>query len=671
MKKSDVFRPVNLVLIAILLFVVLFTSAFFELRSTRNEIFHIMREEASTLIASLEAGGANSLLAYSEIEWLEESRLRQLAGEIQNRFLQSGLSPKILRSFFDKNELSAIVILNSKGKILQQVGEKKVLFFNEKNVPKFLCSVLSGRIADLAVGFDKTFPGWENVYAVARHLPGGGAVVVVLNPTRLLDVRKRLGIGKLLEELSETPGIRYIVLQDTLGILAASKNIREISSIESDPFLYQSLTHNRYNARVTQFLSEDTYEVVRPFVVAGETLGLFRIGLKMDHVLAANRRLKNRFFILSVAMLLLGIILMNFLVVNQNYALLNRSFREVETYTGNILENMADAVLVVDAAETIVLWNRQAEKLFQRTEEELLGKKLSQIPEPCLSVFLDFQRQAKEQMDHEMVCSVSGKKKIISARFSRLKSPEESPIWVALFRDITEQKTVEERLQRQEKLSALGELAAGVAHEIRNPLNAIGMIAQRFRREFIPKEGREEYQKLTELVISEIQRVNQIIQQFLKFARPPKLNRTKASIDDFLREILGLVESQAQAGGVQLEFDLQANTTISFDQNLLKQAFLNLLQNALEATPAGGRIQLKSLATNRTVEIEVSDTGKGIPKDQLPKIFDFYFSTKHSGTGIGLSLVNQIISAHGGSIEVTSEEGEGTTFFISLPRENT
>ncbi len=670
LKKNRVFRPINLFLIGILLFVVLFTSAYFELRGTKDEIFHIMKEEASTLIASLEAGGANSLLAYSEIELLEQENLRQIADQIREEILGGRFSARKLRELSRRANLSQILLLDAAGTVRYSTGRPDSLFLPGGAGAQILKPVLLGQREVLVLGFEKVVPGRDDFFAVARHLRGGGAVVLVLDPAHLLEVRKRLGIGKLLEDLSQTQGIRYLVLQDTLGILAASQNVREMSSIESDPFLFRALEHNDYDTRVTTFGGENIYEVVRPFVVEGQTLGLFRIGLKMNHILAANRRLKRRFFILSLAMLLIGIILINFLMINQNYALLNRSFKEVQTYTGNILENMADAVLVVEAAGKIMLWNRRASELFGRAEEELLGKKLTEIDEPCFASFQKFQNSASFQLDQEILCTIGGKRKIISARFSRLQSPEgKGPLWVAIFRDVTERRNFEERLQRQEKLSAMGELAAGVAHEIRNPLNAIGMIAQRFRKEFTPVEDVEEYRKLTQIVVSEIRRVNQIIQQFLQFARPPKLDRTLASVDDFLQEVLSLVEAQAQTKGIQIKAELQASAKIPMDKNQLKQAFLNLLQNALEATPNGGEISLKSSASQDEVDIEVSDSGHGIPEEQLPKIFNLYFSTKPSGTGVGLSLVNQIISAHGGSISVESKVGKGTTFFISLPRQ--
>lgn len=229
-------------------------------------------------------------------------------------------------------------------------------------------------------------------------------------------------------------------------------------------------------------------------------------------------------------------------------------------------------------------------------------------------------------------------------------------------------RRVEQELQRSEKLTALGELASGVAHEIRNPLNAIAMIAQRFEMEFAPRRGTKEFRTLTAVLRNETQRVNGIIQQFLRFARPPRLQLERVDLHAFLRHTATLVEAQAKAKHVEFRLEQQCEGDVELDRNQLTQALLNLLLNALEATPAGGRITLACRAEDNQVHVVVTDTGQGIPPDALHSIFNLYYTTKPDGTGMGLPMAQQIVAQHKGRLEVSSTPGRGSRFSIILPR---
>jgi len=229
-------------------------------------------------------------------------------------------------------------------------------------------------------------------------------------------------------------------------------------------------------------------------------------------------------------------------------------------------------------------------------------------------------------------------------------------------------RRVEQELQRSEKLTALGELASGVAHEIRNPLNAIAMIAQRFDKEFAPRRGTKEFRTLTAVLRNEAQRVSGIVQQFLRFARPPRLQLERVDVQSFLQHIAALFEGQAKAKHVEFRLEQQSEGDIQLDRNQLTQAVLNLLLNALEATPAGGRITLTCRAEDNQVHMVVTDTGQGIPSEALNSIFNLYFTTKPDGTGMGLPMAQQIVAQHKGRLEVSSTPGRGSRFSIILPR---
>jgi signal transduction histidine kinase len=238
----------------------------------------------------------------------------------------------------------------------------------------------------------------------------------------------------------------------------------------------------------------------------------------------------------------------------------------------------------------------------------------------------------------------------------------------AVIHDLTETKRLQQEIERQEKLSAMGELAAGVAHEIRNPLNAIGMIAQRYEKEFKPVRGIKEYKKITTVLLEETRRVNHIIHQFLSFARPPKLRLSEISAERLVTHVATLFKGQPASKGVNFKSKCDNDAIIRADKEQLTQALLNLLQNALDATSKGGTILLNTEVKEKYVVFQVKDDGEGIPQDRINRIFDLYFTTKHKGTGMGLAITHQIITQHSGIIGVQSKMGGGTTFTIQIPR---
>jgi len=220
--------------------------------------------------------------------------------------------------------------------------------------------------------------------------------------------------------------------------------------------------------------------------------------------------------------------------------------------------------------------------------------------------------------------------------------------------------------QLNQRQAALGELAAGVAHEIRNPLNAIGIVAQRLGREFEPSTDKTSFKDLTATMIQEIKRINKSLQDFLEYTRPTPLRRGEVPIAELFRRLEGLYASQAAAAGITLNF---AKSELSFqgDIEYLQQAFSNLIKNAIEASPGGGRIDLKAKRAGEMIQLEIEDTGSGIAPENIKRIFDLYYSSKDMGTGVGLALTHKIIADHQGTIEVFSEPGKGSRFEIQIP----
>ncbi len=232
----------------------------------------------------------------------------------------------------------------------------------------------------------------------------------------------------------------------------------------------------------------------------------------------------------------------------------------------------------------------------------------------------------------------------------------------------------EAALRRRDRLAAMGELASGVAHEIRNPLNAIAMSVKRLRTEFRPPDEvaaeHAERDELLEILDNQTRRIDGTVQQFLDYARPRPLAVRPADVDALLAEVGEATRALAESRGVVLEVEAAAAATAALDPDQIRQVLDNLLRNAIEATPSGGRVALAARRDGAGVVITVSDTGAGIEPDHLPRIFDLYFTTKPDGTGIGLAVTHQIVVAHGGALDVESRPGEGTRMILRLSLED-
>lgn len=671
-KKWGTLQPKFIIaLVAILAFLGV-AAGYFEISQSRQGIMELLREEAETVTDALAISAEIAVQTYAEVESLVEDRLFDTAQLLIHLQSENGLNETRLQSLLNENQISCAFEFDPQENSLD-------LIFPRRDFPKFELRSIKNYISPL-IGeegkYSKRISGiLEDVqghayYAAALRKSNGGIWVLCADSQILLDFRKRVGMGKLIQDIGENREIAYIVLQDTTGIISATKNISSMPTLSSDTFLQQALSRNRLLARVTTLDGEDVFEVVKPFTVEGETFGLIRVALSMQAANQEMTRTMQRAVVVLFGFIVVGVILFNFLLTNQNYRLLTNAYSKIKTYTGNILENMADAVVAVNKEGQITLFNRAAEKLFGRESEQVLGKSCGDIIAGQTSLLDQALAHGKGVRDQEVEYHLNGHKSVLAVTTNVLRNDtDEIDSAVAVIKDLTEKKVWEERLRRQEKLTAMGELASGVAHEVRNPLNSISMIVQRFNFEFTPVNNEQEYRELANTVVVETKRVNDIIERFLQFARPPALNLQKHDLRDVLRKALKLVESQAKEQKVAITVNATEPLELNIDANQMEQVFLNLLQNSLHATPKGGTITVRAYKNEREAILEINDTGKGIPPEHLHRIFDLYFTTKETGTGMGLSVSDRIVSEHGGRIEVESELGKSSKFTIFLPLE--
>jgi two-component system, NtrC family, sensor histidine kinase AtoS len=347
-------------------------------------------------------------------------------------------------------------------------------------------------------------------------------------------------------------------------------------------------------------------------------------------------------------------------------SLAEKRAEEVESYNKDILRCVTNGVIAFDGKRLATAFNRAAEEILAVPQEDRLGTSCIDIfgeGEICRAVQITFEQQRPVTRGEASISRPDGTV-WLGYNTALLTDQQEKPLGVILsFSDLTEVKRLQEQMELRERLTALGEMSAGIAHELRNPMAVIAGYLKLFSR-----KADDAQKKILGDIGDEINGMNRIIGDLLMFARPAALNRVQVNIQELLEGCLAAV-LQARGGGPVVTTRISlSGEHIAADEGLLKQSFCNIIQNAVEAMPDGGELGIESRLVGREVIVSIRDAGSGILADKLKKIFLPFFTTKDKGTGLGLALAHKFILSHGGRIEVESEEGKGSLFTVSLPK---
>lgn len=666
-------QPKIIIFVALIVGALMVASAFIELRQSKSEILHLLTEQSSSLIETVNQSSINTLNSSEEIENLIAERLFNNARLIRKLDSLNLLTQQKLIEIGKENSLFRINIFDKEGtRVLSNRIPEKDHLHGEENINRYdeLEPILEDSVNEFVIGLKDAEYVQEQRFAVAvARVNNKGAIVLNLNAQDFLDFRKRIGLGKIIRDISDNPGIEYIVLQDSIGILAAGSSVDTMNAVESDPFLINAMNSNNTYTRVRNYKNQEVFEAVKRLIYENGVIGIFRIGLSLDEVRAVEDRMIRRMIIISLVLAAIGVIILSIIFTTQNLQTVSNEFKKFRTFTSTVLENMGECVVVVDEQMKITIFNKASENLFKTKAEEIINKDLSDLSGEIFLSLSDYCKDINENCaDVSIDSKIGDEKKYLNLNFTRNRDEEEKTNYIIVINDLTESRRLEEESKRREKLSAMGELASGVAHEIRNPINAIGMIAQRLDKEFKVEKESEEYHKITNLLRSEVTRINKIITQFLSYAKPLALHLKKINSKIFFDDIYRLYADQTQSRGAKLNKQSDLSFEMTVDPELLKQSLINLLQNAIDAVYNNGIIEINYFKKENDLIIEVSDNGKGIPENIKTKIFDLYFTTKPEGTGLGLSIVQKIIAEHNGTIEVSSEVNKYTKFKITIPQ---
>jgi PAS domain S-box-containing protein len=662
--------PKAVVSISILIAVVMIISSYIELNQSKKEIFQLLYDHSSTLLESVVQSSSNTLNSSFEIEDLIAQRLLDNARMIKRLDAVKSLSRDELIKISEENALYRINVFDSNGdRILTNRIPEPGHIHGEENINRYdeLKPILTKVTDELIIGLKNAEFSDEERFAVAVARENGrGAIVVNMDANEFLEFRKKIGIGIILQQMTAHHGIEYVILQDTLGILAASEQIDSVESIIDSDFLTPALISDSVFSRITQHNDADIYEVVKRFTLNDELIGIYRLGVSLEDIKNVEDRMLRRLIIISIILAAILIIVLSIIFTSQNLKAISVEYEKFKTLTSSVLENMSEAVIVIDDNKNISLFNKSAEKLFSQKSVSILGRSLSDLLDGTFNFLVLAKTDAHQTFEKEI--EINGEIKYLSFTLSTLNDPDTNQKkHTIVIKDLTETRRLEENAKRNEKLSAMGELASGVAHEIRNPINAIGMIAQRLNKEFIPQDNEKEYSEITLLLRNEVNRINKIITQFLNYAKPLDINPQQVEINSYLNEVYKLFETQAKQRSVY--FNLKGNDkfNVHIDADLIRQALLNIITNAFDAVKENGVVSIGYYKQKKDLVIEISDNGIGISPEHQKKIFDLYYTTKKDGNGLGLSITQKIISQHKGSITLQSKVNNGTTFKIILP----
>jgi two-component system sensor histidine kinase HydH len=396
--------------------------------------------------------------------------------------------------------------------------------------------------------------------------------------------------------------------------------------------------------------------------------GVIFVGLDLGAFEEARKEEARHTVMMALILLLIGFAGLYSVFLVHAYRSARTSLGRIRAFSDHVVQNLPIGLAALDGEGRVASFNRTAESVLGRSGDHALGREAVEILPPELVALLEAAPGDTRVIEREIDCAVGeGRTVPLAASVSTLRSPEGEPTGkLLLFRDLTEVRTLKREVERSRRLAAVGRLAGGVAHEIRNPLSSIKGFATYFKERY---RDVEEDRHTAEVMIQEVDRLNRVIGQLLEFARPVAVDRKPVRPDVVARRALKLVEGQAEARGIRLESRLPSSGTVPMDADRMGQVLLNLLLNGLEAMPDGGTLELTAEVdeANRAARFTVRDTGRGIARDDLAHVFDPYFTTKPSGTGLGLAVVHKIVEGHNGELRVESEEGKGTAVTVELP----
>lgn len=377
---------------------------------------------------------------------------------------------------------------------------------------------------------------------------------------------------------------------------------------------------------------------------------------------------------------LIILVVINLVVTAIALVLLWRAYRasqasliDMQTLANNIIGSMEQAVMTTDLQGNLTSINRRAIGMFDASLEDV-GSPIEKVS--SLNLLGNFRREwldgVQKSSHQEFSIETLGTRRTLRASCQTLRDREDKEMGnVMQVRDITDQQLTEERMRRMERYMGLGSLAGGLHHEIKNPLAALSLHVQLLEEELASAGSSDDVHSMLDVIQSEVKRIGGVLESFRDFASIDQLDLNEININEMVARQIKLMQPKADSQDVKIEAVLaDRSLRLQGDEVRLEQVLLNLIVNSLEAMPEGGKLSILTKTSDETAFLEVADTGPGIPESLRGKILEPYFTTKTSGTGLGLAFCDKIVRQHGGSLDFETSEN-GTVFRLSLPSDET
>ncbi|WP_282938230.1 ATP-binding protein [Paenibacillus sp. RC67] len=351
---------------------------------------------------------------------------------------------------------------------------------------------------------------------------------------------------------------------------------------------------------------------------------------------------------------------------------MQRGLNLLQQFAGTFMKDVNLGVMLIDTSFKLIDISDMACRVLGLVRENVLGRPVDHIFATLPPEHQLVQRNILEGMvvrNHALSWTNNRERYelLLDSNVLRDESNQIAGAYI-IFKDVTNLRSLEEQVQRSDRLAMIGQIAAGTAHEIRNPLTSIKGFLQVLRKT-LQEQGMERESGYTEVMLTEMNRINELVNEFLLLGKPKNVTYSSVDLSQVVKDILPIINNEAILHGVIVQCDMKEELPqVIADKELLKQVFLNICKNGIEAMGDGGHLTITERVDNeeRRVNIEIHDTGPGIPLFVIDKIFDPFFTTKQEGTGLGLSICQRIIHDIGGHIRVSSK-GFGTTFTLSIP----
>lgn len=670
-RLSSFLAPIRLrylLSVTAILGLVFFSLAYMGMHQARKSLLKIMIDDGKALMTSLTLSSSNAIQAGLLLQSLSEEKFSDLAQAASLRLSHTS-GPAEYQRFGEENGLLSIDRLNNN---LEVVGSDRWVDSIKPHYPPEVAAeirdlqAMGGRYRSVLVQRDTLRPLIQ--YFIYGLSPDGDLFVMAAEAAYIDQITRQIGIGYLIRNISQQSGIQYIVLQSREGIVFSSRSLPPMLAIASDPFLDSLMQTDTTGWRIRSFHRKDLLEIARRFESVTYPPGIYRIGIDLDEYREISRGYDGQIIATAIILFLLTLLVVAVVSINQNYSMLDQSFQRMRTLTETIFDRLSSAVLAFDAQGKVVAVNKALTALTG-IDTACIGHPAADLAD---KIPLEILRQVPSgehwiSMEQKIV-SPAGEPKEVLLGISSLPS-EAGGGTVVIIHDISEQKRLERENHRRERLSEMGDMAAGVAHEIRNPLNAISIAAQRLKVEFQPSVEKEDYDRLTKNILEESSRLNQILTRFLELAKTRATEEWPIDLDEPVSKAVAGMAAEAEAGKVMIRYDRHQPTTVRANPEKLQQVFVNLIKNSIQAMPEGGEVSIGVDATaDKTVTVAIADSGPGFAPEVLSRMFQPYFTTRVDGSGLGLALAYKMITDMGGEISATNRPEGGAVISIVLSK---